>query len=105
MTKQQMDAMIVKMGSILPVQNVLVCEVITPCIATASIENVLKISAEEVTKRLLPEINYVTDDNGMQWVTVEALMEFVKGRQKLPNKAIITAYLQSLITSEETAEA
>lgn len=100
MTKQQLDATIVAMSKILPVQNMQICEVTMPCVAAGSIENALKISAEEVTKRLLPEINYINDGDGMQWVTVDALIEFVRGRQKLPNKAILIAYLQSFVASE-----
>ena len=91
-TKQQLDAM----GKILPVQEMEVYGVPTPCISVSSITNGLKISSESLLDRLLPDINYYIMD-GETWVTVESLIEFIKGRQKLPNKALITAYLQSVL--------
>ncbi len=91
-TKQQLDAM----GKILPVQEMEVCGVPTPCISVSSITNGLKRSSESILDRLLPDINYYIMD-GVTWVTVESLIEFIKGRQKLPNKALITAYLQSVL--------
>jgi len=90
-TKQQLDAM----GKILPVQEMEVCGVPTTCISVSSITNGLKISSESILDSLLPDINYIID--GGAWVTVESLIEFIKGRQKLLNKALITAYLQSVL--------
>lgn len=96
-TKQQLDAM----GKILPVQGMEVCGAEgTPCISVSSITNGLKISSESILDRLLPDINYYIMD-GETWVTVESLIEFVKGRQKLPNKALITAYLQSVLPATQ----
>jgi hypothetical protein len=98
-TKQQLDAM----GKILPVQGMEVCGVEgTPCISVISITHGLKIGSASILDKLLPDINYIMDVDGKTaWMTVECLIEFVKSRQKLPNKTLITAYLQSVLPATQ----
>ena len=108
MTKQQLDAI----SKVLPVQMMTVCGVEMPCIPLDAINQLLGVKGKlleikpyALIEGMLQDLNYIADGDGKTWVTAEATLALVKRQKSLLNKALIMEYLQSLITSEEAAEA
>lgn len=96
MTKQQMDAI----SKVWPTKMMMVCETGTACISLDVINQQLgvKVKSLQINPNILisgmiPELNYIIDDDGKTWVTVEATAALVKKQKCLFNKGLILEYL------------
>lgn len=101
-TKQQLDAM----GKILPMQMMEVCGVETPCALLEDVIAVFKlnksIANNLVENSMLQTVDYIVSDDGVLWITAEALLHFADRRQRwLTRKELITAYLQSVLPATQ----
>ncbi len=103
MTKQQtlqMDAI----GKVWPTKMMMVCETGTVCISLDVINQqlgtkgkLLEINPNCLIEGMIPELNYVIDNDGKTWVTVEATADLVKRQKGLFNKGLILEYLGTFV--------